>query len=158
MTQTEHVDSYYAATANPARDHPPLTGRLDCDVCVIGGGLTGCSSALHLAERGYDTVLVEARRVGWGASGRSGGQLIVGFSCPQSRLRKAVGPETAKQLWDLSVEAVALAKDRIARHGIQCDLKSGQMDVALKERQRVELEERKRELENDYGYHETAVR
>jgi gamma-glutamylputrescine oxidase len=155
MTQTEHVDSYYAATANPARDHPPLTGRLDCDVCVIGGGLTGCSSALHLAERGYDTVLVEARRVGWGASGRSGGQLIVGFSCPQSRLRKAVGPETAKQLWDLSVEAVALAKDRIARHGIQCDLKSGQMDVALKERQRVELEERKRELENDYGYHET---
>src|SRR4030095_4552686 len=72
--------------------------------------------------------------------------------CPQSRLRKAVGPETAKQLWDLSVEAVALAKDRIARHGIQCDLKSGQMDVALKERQRVELEERKREMEHDYGY------
>jgi len=155
MTQTEHIDSYYAATANPAPDHPALTGRVDCDVCVIGGGLTGCSSALHLAERGYDTILLEARRAGWGASGRSGGQLIVGFSCPQSRLKKAVGPDTAKQLWDLSCEAVALAKDRIARHGIRCDLKSGQMDVALKERQRIDLEERKRELEDEYGYRET---
>src|SRR5262250_1297323 len=143
----EHVDSYYAATANPSPQHPVLEGRVDCDVCVVGGGLTGCSSALHLAERGYKAILVEAKRIGWGASGRSGGQLIVGFSASPSRVRKLVGRETAKQLWDLSCEAVALAKDRIARHQIKCDLKSGQMDVALKERQHRELKERQEELE-----------
>ena len=150
--QTEHVDSYYAATANPAPQRPVLQGRVDADVCIVGGGLTGCSSALHLAERGYNAVLVEARRIGWGASGRSGGQLIVGFSSPTSRLRKLVGRESTKQLWDLSCEAVALAKDRIARHGIKCDLKSGQMDVALKERQVRELKERQEELEKELGH------
>ena len=70
----DYVDSYYAATANPAPQRPVLEGRVDCDVCVVGGGLTGSSSALHLAERGYDTVLVEAKRIGWGASGRNGAQ------------------------------------------------------------------------------------
>jgi gamma-glutamylputrescine oxidase len=148
----DHVDSYYAATANPAPDRPPLAGRRDCDVCVIGGGLTGCSSALHLAERGYDTVLLEAKRIGWGASGRSGGQLIVGFSASPAKIRKLVGAETAKALWDLSCEAVALAKERIARHHIACDLKSGQMDVALKERQVRELHERQSELEQTFGF------
>jgi gamma-glutamylputrescine oxidase len=152
MKHDEQVDSYYAASANPAPERAALAGRVDCDVCVVGGGLTGSSAALHFAERGYETVLVEAKRIGWGASGRSGGQLLVGFSCPQAKLRRLVGREAAKSLWDLSCEAVALARERIARHGIACDLKSGQMDVAIKERQRGELRARQAELEQEYGH------
>jgi gamma-glutamylputrescine oxidase len=147
-----HVDSYYAATANPAPSRPRLEGRVDCDVCVVGGGLTGASAALHFAEAGYDTVLVESRRMGWGASGRSGGQLLVGVSCGLTKLRRLVGPQTTKAIWDLSVEAVALAKSRIERHAIACDLKPGQMEVALKPRQERELRERQAELERDYGH------
>jgi gamma-glutamylputrescine oxidase len=147
-----HVDSYYAATANAAPARPRLEGRVDCDVCVVGGGLTGSSAALHCAEAGYDTVLVESRRMGWGASGRSGGQLLVGVSCGLPKLRRLVGPDTTKAIWDLSVEAVRLATSRIERHRIACDLKRGQMDVALKPRQVRELRERQAELERDYGH------
>ena len=80
MTRAPHIDSYYAATARGWQSAPILTDHLHCDVCVVGGGITGCSSALHLAERGYDVVLLEANRIGWGASGRSGAQVIGGFA------------------------------------------------------------------------------
>ena len=74
-----HVDSYYAASANPSPARPSLQGEINADVCVVGAGITGCSTALHLAERGYRVVLLEGRQVGWGASGRSGGQALPGF-------------------------------------------------------------------------------
>ena len=95
-----HVASYYAASANPIPDCPELTGTVDCDVCVIGAGITGSSAALELAERGFSTVLLEAQWIGWGASGRSGGQAIFGFGCDQSKLERIVGPDLARRLWD----------------------------------------------------------
>lgn len=147
-----YPDSYYAATANGAGPRPRLGESLDCDVCVVGGGITGCSAALHLAERGYRTVLLEAARIGWGASGRSGGQVIYGFACDMSRLRAAVGREDARRLWDMSVEAVALVRERVRRHAIDCDLRDGQAHVAIKRRQETELRQVQQELETEHAY------
>lgn len=152
MSVATHVESYYAASANPAPDHPTLQGSVECDVCVVGAGLTGTSAALELAGRGYDTVVIEARRVGWGASGRSGGQTIFGYACEQAKIRSMVGKEDDHRLWDMSVEAMALLKDRIARYGIDCDYKPGHLHAAIKRRQHEELLAWKRELEEDYGY------
>ena len=148
----QHVDSYYAASANPAPQRDPLRGDTSADVCVVGGGIAGCSTALHLAERGYRVVLLEGRRIAWGASGRSGGQAIFGFASGQDKLVAQVGKETARRMFDVSVEAVQLLKDRVARHGIDCDLNWGQMHVAIKPRHETELEAWREALAADYGY------
>jgi len=132
MSGTPHPRSYYAATANPAPPCSALAGEIDCDVCVIGGGFTGLSSALHLAERGYDVVLVEANRIGWGASGRNGGQLGSGQAVAASGLVARYGVERAQRLWRFAEEAKALARERIARHDIACDLRSGVLMAAAK--------------------------
>jgi gamma-glutamylputrescine oxidase len=113
-------------------DHPELEGDTACDVCVIGGGFTGLSAALHLAEQDYDVVLLEARRIGWGASGRNGGQLGSGQRKSQAELERMVGLEEARRLWHLAEEAKATVKERIRRHGIACDLRPGILRVACK--------------------------
>jgi gamma-glutamylputrescine oxidase len=129
-----------------------LQGALAADVCVIGGGIAGCSAALHLAERGYSVALLEAEHIGWGASGRSGGQVLTGFASGQHRLVQALGADTARKLWDISVEGVELVRDLVERHGIDCDLHWGQMHVAIKERQRRELQSDFLEARDLYGY------
>jgi gamma-glutamylputrescine oxidase len=118
----EHIASYYATSANPAPDRPPLTGDIEADVCVVGGGIAGCSTALHLAERGYNVVLLEGNRIGFGASGRSGGQAIVGYACSQDKLVAQVGQADARRMFDISVEALDLMKALIDKHRIDCDL------------------------------------
>jgi gamma-glutamylputrescine oxidase len=146
------VHSYYAATANPAPAFPALAGDVVADVCVVGGGIAGCSTALHLAEKGYRVVLLEGERIGWGASGRSGGQAIVGFASGQEKIVDAVGPENARRLWDISVEGLELIADRVARHRIECDLHWGQLHAALKPRQRDDLLAEQETLAKQYGY------
>ena len=148
----QHVRSYYAASANPAPLRGPLEGDVTADVCVVGGGIAGCSTALHLAERGYRVVLLEGRRIAWGASGRSGGQAIFGFAAGQDRLVAQVGRDAARRMFDVSVEALDLLKDRVARHAIDCDLHWGQLHVAIKPRQVTELQGWRDELAADYGY------
>jgi gamma-glutamylputrescine oxidase len=152
MTRVPHIDSYYAATAHPWHTAPALTESLRCDVCVVGGGITGCSTALHLAERGYDVVLLEANRIGWGASGRSGAQVIAGFARDIETLAQVVGAADARRLWELSLEGVHLVKDLVARHAIDCDWRDGQMHVAIKPRQRAELRAYQRLLAAQYDY------
>lgn len=147
-----HTDSYYAASANPAPVYPPLEGQVEADVCVIGAGYTGLSSALHLAERGYRVVVLEAERIGWGASGRNGGHVGVGQRRGQDDLEKLLGADTARQLWDMSVEAVQLVEELITRHGIQCDLKRGIMHLAAKRSHNRELQEEVELLRERYGY------
>ncbi len=148
----EHIRSWYAASANPAPLREPLRGETTADVCVVGGGIAGCSTALHLAERGYRVVLLEGRRIAWGASGRSGGQAIVGFAAGQDRLVAQVGREAARRMFDVSVEALDLIRDRVARHAIDCDLHWGQMHVAIKPRHESELRAWQEELARDCRY------
>jgi gamma-glutamylputrescine oxidase len=148
----QHIRSYYAASAHPAPLREPLSGDVTADVCVVGGGIAGCSTALNLAERGYKVVLLEGKRIAWGASGRSGGQAIFGFAAGQDKLIAQVGRENAKRMFDISVEALDLLKERVARHAIDCDLNWGQMHVAIKPRHEVELQAWREELARDYGY------
>lgn len=147
-----HVASYYAATAHAAPPRPPLDGDVRADVCVVGAGIAGCSTALDLAARGYRVVLLEARRVGWGASGRSGGQAIFGFGTSQETLVAQVGREDARRMWEVSVEALRLLRQRVAEHAIDCDLNWGHLHVAAKPRQRRELLALQRELAESYDY------
>jgi gamma-glutamylputrescine oxidase len=150
MAVVEH--SYYARSALPMPDRSGLADDVDADVCVIGGGIAGCSTALHLAERGYRVILLEAQRIGHGASGRSGGQAIAGYACGQHKLERQVGFEDARRMWEISVEGLRLIRDRVERHGIDCDLHWGQMHVAIKERQRADLLAEQQDLEQRYGY------
>jgi gamma-glutamylputrescine oxidase len=144
--------NYFQATALPAPAHPVLQGEINADVCVIGGGVSGCSAALHLAQRGYRVVLLEAQHIGFGASGRSGGQLLPGYSSGQSPLKAQLGTGLARQLWDLSVEAVQLTQQLITDHHIDCDLQQGHLDVAVTPRRATELRQYQQELAEQYQY------
>jgi len=147
-----HVASYYAATATPFAEQPALQGEVTFDVCVVGAGIAGCATALELAERGYRVALIDAERVGWGASGRSGGQAIFGFGTGQDTLAAQVGVESARRMWDVSIEALEWVRERVARHSIDCDLHWGHLHVATRTRQRGELLELQRELAEVYAY------
>lgn len=144
--------SYYAATANDAPKVTPLDGDSHADVCIVGAGYTGLSAALHLAERGYSVVVLEAERIGWGASGRNGGQLGVGQRKDQRALEERLGREWAHRLWDLGLESNALVKELIARHAISCDLKPGLIQAAWK---RSDADWHRSEVDHmalEYGY------
>ena len=155
--RAEPNDSYYEASANPRREYPRLQETKVCDVCVIGGGISGLSTALHLAERGYDVVLLEKEGIGWGASGRSGGQALSGYSCEMAKIRKLTDATTAKILWDMSLEALQLTRELINKHDIRCDFTSGSLHTAIKPRQHRELLEHQQELANLYAYHDTQI-
>ena len=152
MAAGSHTSSWYAATAHPHPAYAPLQGVRTCDVCVVGGGFTGLSAALDLAARGYRVVLLEAHRVGWGASGRNGGQIVSGFNRSLGQMAKAVGREDARRLWDLALEATALLRERVQRHAIDCDLAWGYVLGALKRRHLAELEAAADEW-SELGYH-----
>ena len=148
----EHTASYYAATANQQADYPPLRGAQTADICVIGAGFTGIATALTLSERGYKVAVVEANRVGWGASGRNGGQLISGIG-GASKLRKKHGEIISDLLWDMKWRGNDIIYDRVSKYGIDCDLKSGYIEVALKDRQVGYLEDDMKELQrHDFPY------
>ena len=121
-------------------------------MCVVGGGIAGCSAALHLAERGYRVILLEEQRVGWGASGRSGAQAIYGIAAGQSKLERLVGETAARTIWDVSVEGLALMRELIARHRIDCDWVDGHMLTAVKPRHDVDLQAELRQLQDRYDY------
>ena len=120
-----YPDSWYAATADHLGPFPELTSDTRADVCVIGAGYTGLSAALHLAEAGRDVVLIDAQRVGFGASGRNGGQLGSGQRQDQVTLERMLGPDDARKLWELGEDAKILVKALIDRHGIDCHLRPG---------------------------------
>lgn len=140
------MKNYYHATKKVDLVTHPLDGDFTADVAIIGGGITGISAALHLAGRGYNTAVLEAEEIGWGASGRNGGQVLAGFGASQSAVKKLVGAERAKQLWDLSVDSVNLLHAQIARYQIPCDPVQGYLHAAIKQRQQRELQEMQAEL------------
>lgn len=127
-------DSYYLASAGK---HPPrqaLAGDISADICIVGGGFTGLSAAIACAEAGLDVVLLEADQVGFGASGRNGGQMIPGFNMAGDDLVKLVGEETGRQLYRLAISARERVHSRIERHRIDCDLRHGHLHLAAKKR------------------------
>jgi glycine/D-amino acid oxidase-like deaminating enzyme len=127
----EHTKSYYAATVTEMTDYPTLEGARTADICVVGAGFTGVATALTLAEHGYSVTLVEANRIGWGASGRNGGQLIHGISGIE-KIRRKHGADIADMLWDIKWRGNDIIRERIEKYGIQCDLKDGFAEVATK--------------------------
>lgn len=157
MATSGHVDSWYAATARAAPRRAALSEALEADVCVVGGGFTGISTALNLAERGYDVVLLEAQRIGWGASGRNGGQIGSAYSTDMSRIEAWVGRDDARKLWDMAEEAKEIIAERVARHEIACDLKWGYLLAAPKARQLRALAEVQERWSRVYGYEKTRL-
>ncbi|HET7314410.1 FAD-binding oxidoreductase [Salinisphaera sp.] len=150
---SDYVDSYYRDSRRISlAPTPPLGGARRVDVAVVGGGVTGCSAALNLAERGYSVALVEANRIGWGASGRSGGQILTGFGTGMSTFADALGTDSARQIFEMSREAVALTVDRIRRHDIDCDLRDGAIYAALKPRHMKALAAEQEHMRRVYGY------
>ncbi|QGX41360.1 NAD(P)/FAD-dependent oxidoreductase [Permianibacter aggregans] len=147
-----HAPSWYAASANSFPSLPSLDGDRNVDVCIIGAGMTGCAAALDLAERGYKVLVLEAERVGWGASGRSGGQFIHDYACGNQTLQRLVGKTQARQHWQLSIEALVLLRKRVADHGIDCDLRDGFCAAAIKPRQQRALEQEQEFLQQTYDY------
>jgi len=127
MNKAGYPDTYYVASAIGIQDHPRLDEDIQADVCVIGGGYTGLSAALNLAERGYQVVLLEAERIGYGASGRNGGLIGSGQRKDVLEMEAAFGLERSRQFWDFAEAAKAEIRERVARHNIQCDLQAGQL-------------------------------
>ncbi|WP_069298282.1 NAD(P)/FAD-dependent oxidoreductase [Neptunicoccus sediminis] len=145
-----HTDSYYAASANPAPERPPLVGAHEVDVCVVGAGYSGLSTALHLAEKGYNVAIVEGARVGWGASGRNGGQIVNGLNASLQTIKKRYGQDTATFVAGLVQEGGEIIRERIKTYNIQCDLKDKNIFTGLTKAHMKELEERKT-LWESYG-------
>ena len=145
-----HIASWYAATANDKKIRPPLIGAVEADVCIIGAGFTGISAALELAEKGMSVVVLEAERIGFGASGRNGGQIVNGYSRDFDTIERRFGPETARKLALMSREGGDIIRSRVARHGIDCDLRDGGFFAAFTTKQLREFEVIKKSCES-YG-------
>jgi gamma-glutamylputrescine oxidase len=132
MPKSINLPSYYQATATPSPKHPPLQGNATADVVIVGGGYTGLSAAIELAEAGYKVVVLEAESVGHGASGRNGGQICTGFSAGQEKIAAQLGPADARRCFALAEDSKQLLKDRISRFGIDCNLRWGYLHVLPK--------------------------
>ncbi len=130
----QHAPSYYAATANWQTDYPELEGAIEADVAIVGGGFSGVATAVELSERGYKVVLLESNRIGWGASGRNGGQIIGGYGQNPGAFRSTIGSEGVDIVEGMGVECVDIIKQRIEKYNIDCDLKWGYCEVGLKKR------------------------
>ena len=128
----QHAPSYYAATLNRRIQCPPLAGEEVADVCIIGGGFSGLNTAIELAERGFSVVLLEAHKIGWGASGRNGGQLIRGVGHGVEQFEPVIGKDGVRQLKLMGLEAVQIVRQRVEKYGIDCDLTWGYCDLANK--------------------------
>ena len=144
-------DSWYRASVPAVPPRAQLQGVLDADVCIVGAGFTGLSAALELAEAGRSVIVLEAEDVGWGCSGRNGGQINPGVACDHARVVSELGEQDARRVWQLGLDGVDLLRDRVERYGIDCDLKWGILLVANKARQVPELRAWQQEL-GELGY------
>ena len=151
MTHTPYPQSYYAASANPAPARPELNGETETDVCIIGAGYTGLSTAIALLENGFKVSIVEAAKVGFGASGRNGGQIVNSYSRDIDVIERSVGPKQAKLLGDMAFEGGRIIRERIKKYDIQCDLKDGGVFAANTAKHMKHLESQKKLWER-YGH------
>lgn len=150
----EYPASYYAATAAPLAPMPALAGAHRADICVVGAGYTGLSAALHLAGRGYSVIVLEAHRVGFGASGRNGGQVGTGQRIEQDEIERMVGREDARRLWQMGLDARDLVRDLIARHAMDCRWVPGVMHTDWSARNVPHAHAYAEKLAREYDYHD----
>ena len=151
---TQH--SYYEASVVRPAPGAALAGRITADVCVVGAGFAGLSTALELRARGFSVALLEAREVGWGASGRNGGQAIAGYASDEA-IEAQFPPEDARRAWQVTVDALALLRSRIATHGIECDFVSGYLSMAVNARKGKALAEYSEGMRSRYNYQTQAI-
>lgn len=145
--------SYYEASVSRPPLAPPLAGRIEADIGVVGGGYAGLSAALELAERGYRVALLEARHIGWGASGRNGGQVLAGYGfAGLEAIEVQLPAEEARRAWDISVEGLHLLRDQIARFQIDCDYVAGHVSLAIGRRKAHALERWVQHVAQRYNY------
>lgn len=150
--QGHYPASYYAATATPLAPFAPLRGAVRADVCVVGGGYTGLSAALHLAERGFDVILLEAQRVGFGASGRNGGQVGSGQRLDQDDLERMAGQDAARRMWQMAEEAKALVQHLIKAHAMPVTWHPGVAHACRTPGEVRAAHAYGEKLQRDYGY------
>lgn len=155
MTSTRE-ENYYRATADSFREGKKLHGDLETDVCILGAGFTGLSAALDLAQAGYRVAVLEEHTVGFGASGRNGGQICTGYNGGMASLEKRLGKPEAKIAWEIADSAIDLIQERVDEHQIECDLTWGYLHVAAKNRQLRGLAEHRDEFAQ-YGYEGLAL-
>lgn len=153
---TSPPDSYYIATANPSPERAALQGDHSCDVCVIGAGYTGLSSALFLAEQGYTVRVLEAATVGFGASGRNGGQIVNSYSRDIDAVERCTNPKHAQLIGHMAFEGAQIIRERVARYNISCDLKDGGIFAAFSSKQMRHLEAQQK-LWARYGHTELEI-
>ena len=144
--------SYYAATVPRPDQAPALQGDLDCDVAIVGGGLAGLSAAIELADRGFDVALLEARQIGWGASGRNGGQALAGLACEQEAIEAQLGLDEARRVWTMTIEALTLIRERCERFDIDCDWRAGYLSLADSARKARDLQAWQARMQSLYGH------
>lgn len=155
VKNTKHTPSWYAASTHPQPSFPKLMGEVSTDVCIIGGGYTGLSAAIHLRKLGFDVTLLEANRVGWGASGRNGGHVGTGQRSDQGSLEKLIGDSAAQDLWRMGLDAVDLVCDLVNEFKIDCELGVGNLHLASKASHAAELREEVEHLATHYDYEQT---
>jgi gamma-glutamylputrescine oxidase len=157
-TETElTTGSYYEASVSRPLSRGALISDIDADVCIVGGGLAGLSAAIDLRKRGFSVAVLEAKRIGWGASGRNGGQVITGLACDIDVIEKQLGAEAAKRVWGMTIEAVNLVHERRRDYKIHCDWQAGYMSGAVNTKKARELRESVEFMQTRYGHEQTFV-
>jgi len=149
--------SYYAAGVPRTLDFAALQESIECDVAIVGGGLAGLSAAIELTDLGYRVVVLEARQVGWGASGRNGGQALAGLACDQSVIEEQLGLDESRRVWAMTLEALDLIHARCRRFGIDCDWRSGFLSVAVSPKKTAELRQWQLDMAAKYGHETVAI-
>lgn len=145
-------NSYYDASAKREQQYPALQGEVGCDVAIVGGGLAGLSAAIELAERGFKVAMLESQQVGWGASGRNGGQAIHGLACDQAVTEAQLGIEASRSIWNMTLESLDIIKQRCQRFQIDCDWQDGFLGVAVNARKAAALKAWGEHMAKDYDF------